>query len=196
MLAFSKLMLHKLTHRNQKTERMFDRNQMQQYQQFFKPATCVYIHDTVQFYIGSAYNGLFPSRQYDLIINLAEELTVPKRTDTDVLNFKYTDDEHISVKQSDLDLIVNTVQNMIDSIPINVRMDEKKILFNCFVGSSRSVSFCIYTIGILTELYNFEYIFNKIKSTRPCVNPSLTLYYQISGRLQNKVIQDDKYLNL
>ena len=141
---------------------------------FFKKATPV-LESNV--YVGSAFNACFPRRKYDLCINCAAGECAASMPSHD-LNLKDTD--HLVVSDSQIDDMIDTFSR--------VYTQDSNILFNCWIGSSRSVAMCLLCVGALilqdqSDLGSeelFDRLYKDFKKKRPTIN--------MSCRLKDRVI--------
>tara|TARA_B100000963_G_scaffold343757_1_gene345914 strand:- start:364 stop:942 length:579 start_codon:yes stop_codon:yes gene_type:complete len=157
-----------------KTRRLDEDQTYNQALAFFKKATPV----MGNIYIGSAFNACFPRRRYDFCINCAAGETASSMNSYD-LYLKDTDNVVISDGQ---------VDEMIDTFS-QLYTREGNILFNCWMGSSRSVAMCLLCVGTLVyqdkpdlpseEL--FDQLYQDFKKKRPTIN--------MSCRLKDRVIE-------
>ena len=149
---------------------------------FFKEATLVYSYKNTDFFIGSAFNAVKPKEWFLHVNCCASEITIRNTHD---LYLEDTDYINLRSEREQLDAIVNEVKYVLDFF--NTPEQRKSILFNCWVGASRSVGCLIYVLELLiitgfifTEnvkfvntkeqvIELFDRLYASIKEKRPCV---------------------------
>jgi hypothetical protein len=173
--------------------------QASQIKSFFKPASLVLTVKDTHIYLGSGYNAVQAKDQEDqwsLRINCAgTELVVPGAY---ALPLEDTNDVKLTAHKQVLDRIAFLCSDIIDAkASSNVEEYPKKILFNCWVGASRSVACLIYILdNVLTSdeqaNYNtetpeerFTKLYNTIQRERPCVCISSALKQQVIAMMTN-----------
>ena len=174
----------------------YDSPMSSQWLAVLKPESWVMDIDNISFYIGSCVNALSSHRKWFVHVNCASaEVTINSNSATHVFNLNLCDNNDASLSEYHdvIDKISGTLKNeMLGPNTMNV-------LFNCFVGASRSVAVLIcVVVHLLHSLENkscdakedpedmFERFYNQIKTHRSSVC--------ISEQLRQEVISYIRFL--